>query len=59
LCDEKGFAESRIEGAIKKLKAQKGTQPRLEAFFGKPTIVKSSMSANKNEEKNKKSLKKK
>ena len=42
LVDEKGFAESRIEGAVKKLKSNKGTQARLESFFGKPTVVKSS-----------------
>jgi len=36
-----------VDGAIKKLKTNKGTQPRLEAFFGKPTIVKSGTSASK------------
>ena len=42
LCEDKGFAESRVEGAVKKLKSNKGgTQARLESFFGKPTIVKS------------------
>lgn len=29
LVEEKGFAESRIEGAVKKLKSNKGTQARL------------------------------
>lgn len=42
LIKEKGFAENRLDGAIKKLKANKGTQPRLEAFFGKPVITKNS-----------------
>jgi hypothetical protein len=40
LVKEKQFAEFRIEGAIKKIKANKGVQPRLEAFFGKPVITK-------------------
>lgn len=42
LVKEKQFAEFRIEGAIKKIKANKGVQPRLEAFFGKPVITKTS-----------------
>ena len=42
LVKEKQFAESRLEGAIKKIKANKGVQPRLEAFFGKPVITKTS-----------------
>jgi flap endonuclease-1 len=29
LCEEKGFAETRVEGAVKKLKSNKGTQARL------------------------------
>ena len=48
----------RVDAAIKKLKAVKGTQPRLEAFFGKPTIVKSSIT-HEDKNKKKKSLKKK
>lgn len=43
LCVEKGFNEDRVSNAIKKLKTTKTAQPRLEAFFGKPTIVKSSV----------------
>lgn len=42
LVKEKQFAESRVDGAIKKIKANKGVQPRLEAFFGKPVITKNS-----------------
>jgi len=43
LCEEKGFAEVRVENAVKKMKSAvetKGNQSRLESFFGKPTIVK-------------------
>lgn len=57
LCVEKQFSETRVDAAIKKLKAVKGTQPRLEAFFGKPTVVKSTI-AKKEETGKKKSLKK-
>lgn len=42
---------------MKKLKSNKGTQARLESFFGKPVIVKSSTSHQ--EEGKKKSQKKK
>ena len=47
----KSFSETRVEGAIKKIKAvgKKGTQPRLEAFFGKPTIIKSTVGPKKEE----------
>lgn len=57
LIKEKQFAESRLDGAIKKIKANKGVQPRLEAFFGKPTIVKNT-SAKKDEKSVKKGNKK-
>lgn len=56
LVNEKQFAETRVDGAIKKIKSNKGTQPRLEAFFGKPTVVKSNQIAQKKEEKGKKKL---
>jgi len=43
LVDKKGFSEVRVQNAIKKLKSAleaKGTQSRLESFFGKPKVVK-------------------
>jgi len=59
LIGEKGFAESRLDGAIKKIKANKGVQPRLEAFFGKPVVVKhTSNSVKKDDKMNKKGAKK-
>ena len=45
-----------MNNAIKKLKVTRTAQPRLESFFGKPTIVKSSMP--KQEQKKKGSKKK-
>jgi len=43
LVEQKGFSEVRVQNALKKLKSAldtKGTQSRLESFFGKPTVVK-------------------
>jgi len=43
LIEQKGFSESRVESAIKKLKSaldSKGQQSRLDSFFGKPVITK-------------------
>eukprot|EP01017_Pseudomicrothorax_dubius_P028447 TRINITY_DN337_c0_g1_i1.p1 TRINITY_DN337_c0_g1~~TRINITY_DN337_c0_g1_i1.p1 ORF type:complete len:387 (+),score=80.23 TRINITY_DN337_c0_g1_i1:268-1428(+) len=42
LCEEKGFSIVRVENALKKIKIQdtKGFQSRLDAFFGKPTVIK-------------------
>jgi flap endonuclease-1 len=43
LVDKKGFSEVRVQNAVKKLKAAldtKGTQSRLESFFGKPQVTK-------------------
>ncbi|KAM3129328.1 Elongation of fatty acids protein 2 [Paramecium bursaria] len=41
LCEEKGFAETRVDNGLKKLegKSKSGNQTRLESFFGKPTKI--------------------
>ena len=41
MCEEKGFAETRVDNGLKKLegKSKTGNQTRLEAFFGKPTKI--------------------
>jgi flap endonuclease-1 len=45
LVGEKSFSEERVRKAIEKIKAAKGkaSQNRLEAFFGAPTLVKSTL----------------
>lgn len=45
LCGEKGFSLQRVEGGIKKINAsgKGGSQVRLEAFFGKPVVTKSTV----------------
>jgi hypothetical protein len=43
---------------VKKIKANKGVQPRLEAFFGKPIITKTSTVVRKDEKSLKKGNKK-
>jgi flap endonuclease-1 len=44
LVKEKGFSEQKVEGGIKKIQAsyKGGSQVRLESFFGKPVVTKSS-----------------
>eukprot|EP00469_Lotharella_globosa_P006008 CAMPEP_0167800014 /NCGR_PEP_ID=MMETSP0111_2-20121227/17453_1 /TAXON_ID=91324 /ORGANISM="Lotharella globosa, Strain CCCM811" /LENGTH=136 /DNA_ID=CAMNT_0007695141 /DNA_START=37 /DNA_END=447 /DNA_ORIENTATION=+ len=42
LCKEKGFEETRVRNAVKKLRKArtKGSQKRLESFFGPVTVTK-------------------
>lgn len=41
LCEEKGFAETRVENGLKRIanKNTTGLQSRIENFFGKPTKI--------------------
>lgn len=49
MCAEKGFAEDRIRGGIKRLigAKNKGNQQRMESFFGAPTVVRNTKIADK------------
>mmetsp|Transcript_7016 Transcript_7016/g.17148 ORF Transcript_7016/g.17148 Transcript_7016/m.17148 type:complete len:373 (-) Transcript_7016:111-1229(-) len=60
LCNEKGFEESRVRNGIKKLKKAKtkGSQKRLESFFGPVTTIKRKKPAPKKASKKKKTRKK-
>ena len=41
LCEEKGFAETRVDNGLKRIanKSTTGLQSRIENFFGKPTKI--------------------
>jgi len=61
LCTEKGFEESRVRNGIKKLRKAKGkgSQKRLESFFGPVTVVKRKKTPAKKTTKGKKAKTKK
>uniref|UniRef100_A0A7S2TXG7 Flap endonuclease 1 n=1 Tax=Lotharella oceanica TaxID=641309 RepID=A0A7S2TXG7_9EUKA len=60
LCKEKGFEEGRVRNAVKKLRKarNKGSQKRLESFFGPVTITKRKKAPVKEKKKGKKKAKK-